>query len=116
VGAFQGGRSPPTSTHVASDAPPLPSDTKLLPNYPNPFNSETAISFTISRSHEIDLSIYNLQGQRVATLVQDVRLAGQHVVHWDGRDIGGHPLATGLYFSRLQSGAEVTTRKLLLLR
>lgn len=107
---------PHPSTHVATDAPPVPSDTQLLPNYPNPFNSETTISFTLSSSQVVDLAIYNLQGQRVVTLVQEVRLAGQHVVPWNGRDIRGHPLATGFFFSRLQSGAELVTRKLLLLR
>ena len=104
------------STHIATNAPTLPSTAQLLPNYPNPFNSETTIRFTLSHNHAVDLAIYNLQGQRVATLIKDLRQAGSHIVHWNGRDAQGHPLATGLYFSRLQTDRQIATRKLLLLR
>ncbi len=103
------------STHVAADTP-VPSATALLENYPNPFNSQTTIGFTLSQRHPVNLAIYNLQGQRVVTLVQGPRQAGPHTVRWDGRDLHGRQLGTGLYFSRLQAGPEVATRKLLLVR
>lgn len=67
-------------------------------------------------NHTVDLAIFNLQGQRVATLVQGMLSVGPHLVRWTGNDDQGHPLASGLYFSRLQTGTAVKTRKLLLVR
>lgn len=62
------------------------------------------------------LTIYNLLGQRVATLVKGQQEAGPHTLVWDGRDGQGKKLASGVYFYRLQASAQVQTRKLLLLR
>ena len=103
------------STHIA-DAPPLPTAAQLHPGYPNPFNGETVLGFTLPGSGPVDLAIYNIQGQRVATLIAETRTPGLHSARWDGRDEQGHLLATGLYFARLQIGQQVATRKLLLLR
>jgi hypothetical protein len=107
---------PHPTTHVEADAPPRPAATGLLANYPNPFNAATVISFALAQGDVVDLSIHNLEGQRVATLLKSTRQAGSHTVRWDGRDLQGRLLATGLYLARLQTGAEATTRKLLLLR
>ena len=104
------------STHIATDPPATPPTAELHPNYPNPFNGETAIRFTLPFSQEIDLAIYNLNGQQVTSLITGQRRAGPHSVRWNGRDDRGHPLASGLYFTRLRTGNQVTTRKLLLLR
>ncbi len=68
-------------------------------------------------SEEIELSVYNMSGQKVATLVQGVRAAGSYAVHWDGRDGSSRTLASGMYVYRLAArGGSVETRKLLLLR
>jgi enterochelin esterase-like enzyme len=96
----------------------VPGRFALAQNYPNPFNSGTVIRFTLPQSQDAELALFNLAGQRVATLVQGRRDAGTYTVRWDGTDDAGHTLASGVYLYRLQTGngKQVETRKLLLLR
>jgi len=99
------------------ETPGLPPATvQLLPNYPNPFNTGTTLVFELSTPAQVNLHIYNIQGQRVRTLVVGRRPAGRHSVRWDGRDDAGCPLSAGVYFGRLQVGGLTLTQKLLLLR
>ena len=94
-----------------------PQSFALSQNYPNPFNSGTVIPFDLETAGEVELAVYNLAGQKVATLVEGYRNAGKYRVAWDGRDGDGEELATGLYLYRLRTaGQAVQTRKLLLLR
>ncbi|MCC7262050.1 MAG: carboxypeptidase regulatory-like domain-containing protein [Candidatus Latescibacteria bacterium] len=104
------------TTAVAEEEATRPQGFTLSPNYPNPFNPTTTIRFSLPQAGEAELAIYNLLGQRVATLVRGVQEAGSHVLQWNGRDDQGRELASGVYFYRLQAGAQVETRKLLLLR
>ena len=85
-------------------------------NYPNPFNPATTIRFDLPRSVDIELALYNLTGQKVATLAHGLREAGTHTLRWDGRDDDEQELASGVYLYRLEAGERVETRKLLLLR
>ena len=103
-----------TETHTVS----LPQTFILFQNYPNPFNSATVIRFALPVGGDVELSIFNLAGQRVATLVQGAREAGTYTVRWDGRDDDGQALASGVYLYRLRTGdgQQVETWKLLLLR
>jgi len=102
-----------TEDHVAG----LPSTFALEQNYPNPFNSGTVIRFALPEHQDVELSIFNLAGQQVATLVDGVRAAGVYALHWDGRDDDDRQLASGVYLYRLRVGEQqVETRKLLLLR
>ena len=94
----------------------LPEDFVLDQNYPNPFNSGTVIRFALPQIDEVTLSLYNLTGQKVATLLDGPRAAGAYTIRWDGRDEVGQELASGVYLYRLQAGTQVETRKLLLLR
>lgn len=94
----------------------VPETFSLDQNYPNPFNPDTTIRFDLPLSEEIDLAVYNLTGQKFATLVQGLREAGTYTLRWDGRDDDGRDLATGVYLYRLKAGERVETRKLLLLR
>ena len=80
-------------------------------NVPNPFNSSTLIRFTLAAPQKVELALYNLAGQRVATLVEGAREAGSYQVRWDARDF-----ASGVYLYRLQAGSRLLTRKLVLLR
>ena len=82
----------------------------------NPFNSATLIRYSLPTRAVIDLSIFNLAGQKVATLMDGIRQAGAHTIRWDGRDDSGRELASGVYLYRLQSSGRVETRKLVLLR
>ena len=84
--------------------------------YPNPFNSSTLIRFTLPHGQTAKLTIYNLAGQRVATLFHCPRPAGANTFRWDGRGDGGRLVTSGVYFYRLRTGDWQETRKLLLLR
>lgn len=88
----------------------------LEQNYPNPFNHGTVIRFTLAESQEVELSIYDLTGQKVATLLSGTRTAGVYRIGWDGRDDRERDLGSGLYLYRLRTGTQVETRKLLLLK
>ncbi|MDZ7317053.1 MAG: DUF4832 domain-containing protein [candidate division KSB1 bacterium] len=93
----------------------LPQSIMLLQNYPNPFNSSTAIPYELSMPMLIKLSVFNLLGQHVITLVDEFQHAGYHVVNWDGKDAKGIPIASGVYFSRLETyGYSVQTKKVVL--
>ena len=94
----------------------IDSDLALGPNYPNPFNPSTTISFSLADAGRITLSIVDLKGRRVATLVDDVQPAGDHSVVWNGREDSGRQAASGMYFVTLQSGDRVVTRKIALLK
>ncbi|MFZ0390314.1 MAG: FlgD immunoglobulin-like domain containing protein, partial [Calditrichia bacterium] len=87
--------------------PELPQDYQLLQNFPNPFNSETAIGFQLSAVSEVEISVYNLLGQKVRTLANRKFTAGEHTVKWDGRDDAGREAASGVYVYQLQTADAV---------
>jgi photosystem II stability/assembly factor-like uncharacterized protein len=70
---------------------------KLKQNYPNPFSSSTQISYELERSHKITLTVYDLSGRKIQTLVNEAQPAGEHTFNWDARDLGN-----GLYFYKLE--------------
>jgi hypothetical protein len=118
---FQGGterHGPVSATPMAS--PPegevLPTTCRLFPNYPNPFNPRTWISYQLPEQGLVSITIYNVHGQLIDTLVDAEQPPGFYRVQWDGRGPGGAPAASGVYFCRLQSGFRVQTRKMILLR
>ncbi len=94
----------------------LPGALALAQNFPNPFNAGTTIRFDLDRPGEIELSLYDLNGQRVAALARGWRPAGGYEIRWDARDEQGFGLASGVYVYRLRAGARSHSRKLLLLR
>jgi hypothetical protein len=97
-------------------ATPLPQAFGLGQNYPNPFNPTTNIAFSLSEEAKIDLMVFNLLGQRVRTLVNEVRPAGHYTVTFDGRDNGGVTLPSGIYFYRLSNGREVVTKRMMFIK
>ncbi len=97
-----------------SDAPEV---TALeLDNYPNPFNPETTIQFDIPNHAQTKLSVYNVRGQLVKTLIDQPMDAGQHNAVWNGQDNSGKPVSSGVYLYRLEAGKQVITRRMLLLK
>jgi len=94
----------------------VPDEHRLLQNYPNPFNPETRIRFELSKAADVQLYIFNLQGQMVRSLVQGPRAAGYHQVRWDGRTEKGEQAAAGLYYAVLKTTDFQQTIKLLLLK
>ncbi|MBN2356112.1 T9SS type A sorting domain-containing protein [candidate division KSB1 bacterium] len=88
-----------------------PREMALLQNYPNPFNSATTFAFHLSERTFVELSIYNLWGQKVADIADGYFDAGRHTIHWSAKD-----LASGEYFYRLRTPAFVETKKMVYLR
>ncbi|MBN2829536.1 MAG: T9SS type A sorting domain-containing protein [Candidatus Cloacimonetes bacterium] len=89
----------------------------LIGNYPNPFNPETTIKFSISKSSDVDLSIYNIKGQRVCTLANQQYPSGEHSIVWNGSDDTGRSVGSGIYFYKLcVDGQVVSTKKCILLK
>ncbi|MBU1320333.1 MAG: T9SS type A sorting domain-containing protein [candidate division Zixibacteria bacterium] len=91
-----------------------PIDYSLAQNYPNPFNPTTVISYNLPSASHVRLSVYNLLGQNVRTLVDGESTAGTHREIWDATDDGGNPVASGVYFYRLETTDFTQTKKMLL--
>ncbi len=89
----------------------LPKASSLSQNYPNPFNSETEIRYTLPRDSYISLKVYNILGQKVATLVDRKQQAGCEIARWDASSF-----SSGIYFYRLKAGDFTETRKMILLK
>ena len=94
----------------------IPENFELGQNYPNPFNPTTAISFGIPVQSIVELTIYNIRGQKVKTLVNEFFNAGYHEVVWDGTDDGSHKVASGMYFYKLKSNDITETKKMIMLK
>jgi hypothetical protein len=85
-------------------------------NVPNPFNPGTRIRFSIPRPLHVTMRVYDVAGRLVTTLVDRNYPAGSHSVEWDGKDRRGVSAASGVYFYKIVAGADVATRKMVLLR
>jgi hypothetical protein len=94
----------------------IPESYYLAANYPNPFNPETRIEFHLPKTTRVELSVYNLLGQRVSTLVNGVLSPGEHSVSWDGRDAQGNSQPSGIYFYRIDSQLGSLKRKMVLIK
>ncbi|MFZ5515510.1 MAG: T9SS type A sorting domain-containing protein [Candidatus Zhuqueibacterota bacterium] len=89
---------------------------RLLQNYPNPFNPNTTIGYELPRDERVTITVYNVNGQLVCVLVDEIKKGGQHRVEWDGKNSSGQSVTSGVYFYRLRAGDFVKQRKLLVLR
>jgi hypothetical protein len=85
-------------------------------NYPNPFNPETTVSFSLGVSTPVSLEVYNLKGQKVKTLANGSLPAGKHQIVWNGRDDSGREVSSGVYFIRLSGNGRSFTRKAVLMK
>jgi uncharacterized repeat protein (TIGR02543 family) len=94
----------------------MPKRTALYQNYPNPFNPMTKIRFDLEHDVHVQLTIYNIAGRRVRTLLNSRMPAGAYTQIWDGRDAKGETVASGVYFYRLTAGEKVFTRKAVFLK
>jgi subtilisin family serine protease len=101
---------------IEETASSLPTYFALDQNYPNPFNPGTEISFALPKKSDVDLTIYDLLGRRVRTLISSELDAGYHTVAWNGRDGTGKPVSSGIYFYRIESGDFQMTRKMIMLK
>jgi len=90
----------------------VPDDLRIDPGYPNPFNPSTTIEYSIPRTSRLSLSVYNILGQKVATLVDDVKPAGSYTARWGGTDAAGNSVASGVYLCTIKAGGAYRTIKL----
>ncbi|MBI4122705.1 MAG: T9SS type A sorting domain-containing protein, partial [Parcubacteria group bacterium] len=88
----------------------------LLQNFPNPFNPETTIRYSLAEPALVDVSIYSASGQLVRTLVAEEKTVGAHAVMWDGTDSFGRRVASGLYLYRITAGSFTDVKRMLLLK
>jgi len=102
----------------SSFAPRLPKAFALAQNYPNPFNPSTSITFAVGgeESVSVRLSVYDIRGRLVRTLVEGNKTPGSYSLDWDGRDSQGRSVASGIYFYRIKAGVFKQTRKMVLLK
>ncbi|HUV29626.1 MAG TPA: T9SS type A sorting domain-containing protein [Acidobacteriota bacterium] len=114
---FSWAKVPADNTNVRGEyGNSVPDQYYLSQNYPNPFNPGTWIEFYLPRRSNVAISIYNLLGQQINTLVSRELTAGSHSVYWNGADCHGSTVSSGIYFYRFRSDDYVETKKMLLLK
>ena len=94
----------------------LPLKTELIGNFPNPFNPETTILFSLEKTGIVIFEVFNIKGQKIRTLVNESMDAGHHQVLWNGTDDFGRNVSSGIYFYRINAGSESLTKRMLLLK
>ena len=88
----------------------------LYQNYPNPFNPRTTISYTLPTASDVRLSIYDILGQKIKTIVGKRQTAGTYEIRWDGRNEKAENVASGIYLYSLKVNEHIITKKMVLLR
>jgi thermitase len=111
----QGGLAPP-AREVTLDATVLPEKMCIIGNYPNPFNASTSIVFGVPEKSHVSVIIYDLLGRRIRPLIDAKLPAGYQSVMWDGKDVGGMSVPSGIYFYRIDANGESLTKKITMLK
>ena len=94
----------------------LPEKFTLFQNFPNPFNPSTTVRFSVPEQSPVKITIFNLLGQKIITLVDKVYEPGYHTVVWTGTDRQNQPVASGIFFYKFSAGDEVEIKKMVLLK
>ena len=94
----------------------LPTEYAVSQNYPNPFNPFTNIQYQLPRANHLRLTIYNIRGEEVRTLVDDRQEAGYYSIKWDGTNNVGEKVASGIYLYKMTAGKFMNTKKMILLK
>ncbi len=104
----------------SSSSGSLPKAFSMAQNYPNPFNPSTSIAYDVPEGQEagvdVSLEVFNIRGQKIATLVSGARTPGSYVVQWDGKDDAGRTTGSGIYIYRIKAGDFTSTRKMVILK
>jgi flagellar hook assembly protein FlgD len=105
------------STGVAVENEIVTAKDLNLNNYPNPFNPSTIISFNVlSGTHDTEISIFNIKGQKIKTLIKEKMTVDTHSVTWNGKDDSGRNVASGVYFYQLKNGSISDSKKMILMK
>ncbi|MDP8267869.1 MAG: FG-GAP-like repeat-containing protein [Candidatus Tenebribacter davisii] len=106
-----------TSVNPWKDLQSFPISESMLINYPNPFNPETKIVFSLPESAEVQLDIHNIKGQKIKSLLNDQVIAGEHSIVWNGKDASGKKVGSGVYLYKLNVNGKIeAVKKCLLLK
>ena len=109
-----------TKLHEPVSATPMkkaaPKEFRLYPNYPNPFNPFTTISYDLPDDGLVELTVYNMRGEKITTLMQGNQEAGSYRLNWDGTSQSGEMVSSGIYFLRIASGSYSKTSKMVFIR
>ena len=106
----------PIFTGIGDDLAGIPTEFSLDQNYPNPFNPTTTIKYGLKEASDVELTVYNMLGQKVRTLVSAQQNAGYQSIQWDGRNDNGSKVASGIYIYKLSANDFVSSRKLILMK
>ena len=105
-----------TSVGIEDPTPQVPIEFTLSQNYPNPFNPSTTISFDLPKESNVEISVFNIKGQKVKTMMNDVLPAGNHSVVWNGKNNNNESVSSGIYFYRITAGDFTDTKKCIILK
>jgi hypothetical protein len=94
----------------------IPQVTKLIGNYPNPFNPETTISFSLEAKGKVLVEVFNLKGQKIKTLLNKSAESGYHSITWDGKDDFNNEVGSGVFFYKLTTDSYTETRKMIMMK
>jgi len=101
---------------IGNDGAVVASNYSLSQNYPNPFNPTTSIDYTIANNEEVNLSIYNVNGELVTTLATGDHVAGNHSIVWNGKDNNGISVASGVYIYTLSTESNTVSKRMVFLK
>lgn len=99
-----------------NDLSEIPTEFALEQNYPNPFNPTTEIAYRLPKAGRVELAIFNLLGQKIKTMVDEIQAAGSYRLNWNATDEKGNLVPSGVYIYRLNTGDFRTSKKMLLVR
>jgi FlgD Ig-like domain/Concanavalin A-like lectin/glucanases superfamily len=105
-----------TITGISDNYSPVPDKLILAQNFPNPFNPTTTIAYTLAKAEQIKITVYNISGQLVKTLLSAYQTSGNHNVSWDGTDSSGKKVSSGVYFYQLVAGTFNQVKKMTLIK
>jgi Secretion system C-terminal sorting domain len=94
----------------------IPDDFTLFSAYPNPFNNSVNIPFELPENAHVKITIYDILGRKAATVVNQMKTSGQHIISWNGSDGDNFDLPSGIYFVRMEAGSFTQTQKIMLLK
>ena len=103
-------------TEVSSQENTVIAPAILIGNYPNPFNPETTINYSVKTATNVNITVYNMKGQEVTNLVSETVSAGSHTAVWNGTDYSGQKVTSGMYFYKLTAENHTSTKKMVLLK
>ncbi|MBI9031733.1 T9SS type A sorting domain-containing protein [bacterium] len=105
-----------TVNYVSNENSELVPNITSLSNFPNPFNPETTINFSLNKGSHIKLEVFNILGQHINTLVNEYKSSGNHGVLWAGKDKNNNNLSSGIYLYKMTAGGQTKLNKMILIK